>query len=240
MKNFITIIFVCSSIQLVAQNKIAEIAYQGYLTSDLEKLAEPLNKTGVDNLIKSRNINFLYDYLELSYVLLFSAIAQEDETAFSRHVDGSVDIAERILALDKEHAEVMAILSGIYGLKIAHSPMKAMFLGPKSGRYSEQSIETAPSNPVVLLMYGIIKYNTPSMWGGDMDKTIEVLNKTIDHYEKTKNTSKNWKYLHALAWLGLTYEEKEKYRLAESAYKKAILTEPRFEWGATLFKKIGN
>ncbi len=240
MKKLILLIFVINTFHLFAQNEIDEIIYRGYLKADLKKLAAPLDKVAFKDLIKSQDTDELYQYLELSYVLLSSTLTYEDEVTFSKYVDNTVELAERILEVDKEHAKAMSILSGVYGLKIAYSPMKGMFIGPKSTRYAEKSYETAPSDPTTLMMYGINKYNTPGAWGGDIDKAIEVFKAAISYYEEKEKTSNNWKYLNSLAWLGLAYEEKKEYGLAESAYNKSIETEPDFEWGIHLLEAIGD
>ncbi len=239
MKTLLVMLFTIISVISTAQTDMSKAMYEGYLTSDLDLLSKKINSIAYDELIASNDIEALYENLELHYVLLSSTLTYEDEVTFSKYVDNSIELAETILKIDKNHSPARAILSGIYGLKIAYAPMKGMFLGPKSGRHSGQSYEMASEDPTVLLMYGINKYNTPSTWGGDTNKAIEVLNKTIAYYENNQMTVENWKYLHALAWLGLAYEEKEEFGKAEAAYKKSILAEPGFEWGVFLFSEVG-
>lgn len=239
MKRTLLLTYIFVSTAIFAQSDNQEGFYKAYLNSDLEFLKTYIDGHNNDELLKSTDIDLLTSELESYYVLLSSTLSYEDEEeTFDNYVDNHIAIAERIIALDEKNAVANAMLSGIYGLKIAYSPMKSMFLGPKSNSHSSKSMEFDKEDPVVLLMYGINKYNTPKTWGGDVDAAIEALNKVTKIYEEKEQIKGNWKYLHALAWLGISHEEKKEFNQAKKVYQKSVKTEPEFKWGELLLSEI--
>ncbi len=79
-----------------------------------------------------------YQLLEAQYILLSGTMASQNEDLFDDYVDDTVKNAEKILKADSKHVKTNALLSAIYGLKIAYSPMKGMFLGGKSSEYGRK------------------------------------------------------------------------------------------------------
>ena len=239
MKRIFLITYLLANTSLFAQSGNELSIYMAYLTSDLDSLEKFVVANNYDEVLKSRDIQLLTSELETYYILLSGTLSYEEEEAtFDKYVDRHIELAERIISLDEKNGIAHAMLSGIYGLKIAYSPMKGMFLGPKNSSHSSKSMELDGEDPLVLLMYGINKYNTPSAWGGDINATINALNKVIKIYEEQSRVHQNWKYLHALAWLGIAYEDKKDKAGAKKAYEKSLEMEPGFNWGKILLSEI--
>ncbi|MEM6299496.1 MAG: hypothetical protein AAF740_12480, partial [Bacteroidota bacterium] len=149
--------FLCLFVGVQAQN---DPLYLGYLRANTTLL-----KSAVADLEKEGNNDV--KLLEGYYLLLNNTMRDKDEDTFDEYVDKAVDTAERILKKDKKHVKANAMLGAIYGLKIAYSPMKGMFLGGKSSSLSAAGISNAPDNPVGHFFFALNKYNTPETWGGD-------------------------------------------------------------------------
>lgn len=163
------------------------------------------------------------------YGLLNATMKDQDEKLFDAYVDGLEKKLEE-LAKDKVYgAEAKALLSSVYGFKIAYSPWKGMLLGSKSSDLLETAMKAAPNSPLVQKMYAGNQYFTPEMWGGDKNKALAAFLKSNQLYEKNQDTQ-NWMYLDNLAWTGIIYEEKGLQAEAKNVWQKALAIEPQFGW----------
>jgi tetratricopeptide (TPR) repeat protein len=163
------------------------------------------------------------------YGLLNLTMKDQDEKLFDAYVDGLEERLEE-LSKDKTHgAEAKALLSSVYGFKIAYSPWKGMLLGSKSSDLLEAALKSDPNSPIVQKMYAGNQYFTPEMWGGDKDKALAAFLKSNQLFEQ-RNDTQNWMYLDNLAWTGLIYKEKGMKAEAKKVWEKALALEPNFEW----------
>lgn len=203
-------------------------AYEAYVKgkpSTFQTLVKELKKSGVKTTEQKLAL------LKLQYGLLNSTFAKMDEDLFNNESDAAVDNAKAILEADKNNAEAKALLSGVYGFKMAYSPMKGMLLGGKSSSLLAEAMQTAPNNPVVRLMNGISAFNTPDMWGGDKKVARENFLKSIELFESQgASIENNWMLLHAHAWLGQSYSEADEAKKAVETYQKALKAAPEFGW----------
>lgn len=163
------------------------------------------------------------------YGLLNATMKDQDEVLFDAYVDG-LEMRLEELAKDKtQGAEAAALLSSVYGFKMAYSPWKGMFLGGKTSDLLETALKNAPNSPIVQKMYAGNQYFTPEMWGGDRDKALAAFLKSNQLFEQGKDTQ-NWMYLDNLAWIGIIYQEKGMQSEAKKAWDKALAIEPDFAW----------
>lgn len=165
------------------------------------------------------------------YGLLASTMADQDEDMFDDYYDDTVDNLEAIIKANKSWGEPKALLSAVYGLKMAYSPMMGMFLGSKSGNLIEKAKEQSPQSPLVIKLYANSKFFTPEMFGGDLDEAISSYNKCLQLYEAQPNQLVyNWLYLDALAFAGQAYLKKGEKEKARQLFEKALEIEPEFMW----------
>jgi tetratricopeptide (TPR) repeat protein len=170
-----------------------------------------------------------YQLALMEYGLLNATMKDQDEKLFDAYVDGLEERLEE-LSKDKTHsAEAKALLSSVYGFKIAYSPWKGMILGGKSSDLLEAAMKSAPNSPIVQKMYAGNQYFTPEMWGGDKDKALAAFLKSNQLFEQRSDTE-NWMYLDNLAWTGMLYQEKGMQAEAKKVWEKALAIEPNFEW----------
>lgn len=170
-----------------------------------------------------------YQLALMEYGLLNASMKDQDEKLFDAYVDGLEERLEE-LSKDKTHgAEAKALLSSVYGFKIAYSPWKGMILGGKSSDLLETALKSAPNSPIVQKMYAGNQYFTPEMWGGDKDKALAAFLKSNQLFEQ-RNDTQNWMYLDNLAWTEMLYQEKGMQAEAKKVWEKALAIEPNFEW----------
>jgi tetratricopeptide (TPR) repeat protein len=163
------------------------------------------------------------------YGLLNVSMVDMDKKLFESYVDECESRLEKLAAGKKYGAEAKALLSGLYGFKIAHSPLKAMMLGGKSSDLLEQAMKQNPESPIVLKMYASNQYFTPEMWGGDKELALKAFEKSTQNLLGT-DLEKSWIHLDNLAWTGILQKEMGDQVKAKATWGKALEIEPEFYW----------
>ena len=208
-------------------------SYQAYLSSD-EAMAKQQWKQVVaaaqqafDKDPKNEELQF---NLALSqYGLLSSTMRSQDEDFFDVYLDATIENLEAIKTVHA--AEAKALLASVYGLQLAYSPWKGMFLGPKSSSLMEKAMKMNSLSPLIWKLYGNAKYHTPDAYGGSVDEAVKAYEKAIDLYEADPaKKQNNWLYLDTMAFLGQAYTRKQQSLKAVAIYEKAIEVEPSFSW----------
>ena len=112
-----------------------------------------------------------------------TAIGNQEEELASELLDKSIILTKQLLKNNDKSAEANALLSAVYGLQIGLSPIKGMLLGSKSSNAAQKGIDLAPDNAFTNYVKGTNLFYTPSMFGGDIKKSVEYLEKARSIYE---------------------------------------------------------
>jgi tetratricopeptide (TPR) repeat protein len=233
-KNLLFAIITCMvCMNALSQDKTDEVLYKAYLAADTKpevwKNAVATRKTEYEKKPTDKLVGF--KLAQAQFALLSSTMRTKDEDLFDLYYDETVELIEKLIEQDKKWAEPPALLSAVYGLKMAYSPMQGMFLGPRSGSLIEKAKKLDPSSPFVMKVYANSKFFTPEMWGGDLQEAITAYEKSIQLYEAKQELLKsNWIYIDALAFMGQAYQKNEDKGKAIAAYEKALKVEPEFSW----------
>lgn len=167
------------------------------------------------------------------YQLGIYYFSSEDEDNAGKHLDSAVDHLKKSIDQNEKFAEAHALLSASYGMKIGLSPIKGMFLGPKSGGAISKALDLEPENPRVHLINGIGKKNTPSMFGGGTDKAIAALT-TADSlfkvYQLKDVLYPDWGHVEPKIWLADIAMEQDQLQLAREYLTAALQQEPENNW----------
>jgi tetratricopeptide (TPR) repeat protein len=163
------------------------------------------------------------------YGLLNVSMVDMDKKLFESYVDECESRLEKLADGKKYGAEAKALLSGLYGFKIAHSPLKAMMLGGKSSNLLEQAMKQNPESSIVLKMYASNQYFTPEIWGGDKELALKAFEKSTQKLMGT-DLEKSWIHLDNLAWTGILQNEMGDQVRAKATWEKALTIEPDFYW----------
>ncbi|MEP1035412.1 tetratricopeptide repeat protein [Ekhidna sp.] len=174
------------------------------------------------------------------YGLLNNTMATQDEETFDDNVDPTIDLLKEIIKNNPELGEAHAVLSSVYGLVMAYSPMKGMMYGMKSSSLMDEALRLSSDSPLVQKLFGGSKLYTPEMFGGDAKKAVAAFEKAIELYEEV-DTQENWLYMDTHMGLAMAYNKVKEKEKAEAILEKAIEMEPQYYWAkATLeqFKKL--
>lgn len=206
--------------------------------SDIYKIEEAMSTMDVATLKSIRSDLQGYPLALANYRLALSAnLSQQDDLA-----EDALHTAMKMLEnLDNEmpeNVEVKALLAQVYGYKIALSPIKAMYYGPKSQNKLAEAEAIASNNPRVLLVKGIGALNTPSMFGGDKDIAIDALNKSIAAFKDDEYSGYHWGFAEVYTWRGLIMQEQGDTEKAISDWNSALEIDPYYGWAQSLIARV--
>lgn len=202
--------------------------YQAYLSADQsswEKCIAELN-TAYD---KSGADQDLLNLAMAQYASYSAYMAKKDKEGAQEVINKAETNTKIYLENNAKSPEANALLSGIYGMQIALSPMKGMSLGSRTGNLLDKALKNDPNSAFANYQQGSSLYYTPRMWGGDVPKSIDYLTKAKELYE-TQGTENEWNYLNVLSVLGQAYHYQEEYEKAKSTYDQALSIAPGFGW----------
>ena len=172
-------------------------------------------------------------YIALADYRIAGLLSEESKDQASEHLKVAVEHLEKATEIDPQAAEAYALLSSAYGLQIGLSPMKSMLLGPRVGKASQKAEQLAPDNPRVVLSAAISDFNTPKMFGGSKEKSLQGLKRAAELFaqeEPTDPIQPVWGHREAYAWLGIAYQNQGELESARAAFEKALEIDPDFGW----------
>jgi tetratricopeptide (TPR) repeat protein len=140
-------------------------------------------KTQLEQKI-SQNPNDAGLYLDLARVhgyFLDVYEMRKDKKAAAEAVDKAIEAVQRSIQINDESADAHSLLADLYGRKISLG--SAMFAGPKFGpkvkEENARAMALDDKNPRVWASLGRQYLMTPKMFGGDIPKAIESLQKSL-------------------------------------------------------------
>ncbi|MBN2089279.1 tetratricopeptide repeat protein [candidate division KSB1 bacterium] len=167
---------------------------------------------------------------------LFSKNALEDKKLKAdaeKYTEEALEHLEKSIELKEDFPENYALKSNLLGKKIAFSPMKAIYLGPRSGIVSGKAMELGGQNPRVNLLIGISTLYTPTMFGGGADKALTLINQSIAIFDASTDTVSimpDWGKAEAYGYQGMIFMQQEKYPDARQSFQKALEINPQYGW----------
>jgi len=203
------------------------IVYNAYIMNDM-----PAWKTVIDRLQKQEKmssesilalVNYQYGYI--------GWCIGEDR----------IPEAERYIALTRENlalleetgynlSMVYAYKSALYGYEIGIAALRAPFIGRKSIKYAERSVETDPANYFGWLQLGNIQFYMPSVFGGSEKEALRFFLKAKTLLEENREAlCQNWNYLHLLTPIAPAYTDLKDYRSARLYYETTLKIEPQLQ-----------
>lgn len=227
------LLFLVSS-QVIHANYSAEerkqIVYNSYVSA---------NMTGWENVIKEmeRSRGGVSNKLELAeYYYGFTAYCigkKRKEEALITLRKGSA-LCDQILKLDPKNATAMAFKGAFVAFEISINKFKIIVLGRESMKWLNKAIETNPDNIQALTDRANAYFHAPSMFGGDINKSLAYYEKALKSLEKNNLTKNNWQYLNLYVYIANVYIKLDKKDKAKAVYKTALQKEPNFKWVSEL------
>ncbi|MEO9482409.1 MAG: hypothetical protein ABJG47_03145 [Ekhidna sp.] len=230
MKNILSFALLMIAGLSLAQNS-KQIQYAGYLNASKTMWERSIKLAEMEDGDKS------FEKALAMYGLLNNTMATQDEATFEEYVGPTTDLLKEIIDENPGHGEAHAVLSSVYGLVMAYSPMKGMLYGMKSSSLMDKALRLSPDSPLVQKLYGGSKLYTPEMFGGDSKQAIEAFTNAIELFEKG-DVEDNWLYMDTHMGLALAYNKVKENEKAEEILEKAILMEPQYHWAKATLAEI--
>lgn len=240
-KSAAIILLLISSISSAQQNNFNEElikagimqAEKAYLMYDVNLFLQAKETFEKALALDNSNILALYYSTYCEYKLLEMSMRKGNEYLFDKYYEGAVVKAEKIASSKEMESEGKTLLAAIYMMKIAHSSLSAVTLSPKIHSLLDQAQTLDKNNPRSYIIRGIMKYQTPGIFGGSYEDAMKNFTKAIILFEKQDETNSlqpNWGYMETLAWLGKSQEKLNNYDAAKFAYQKALSLNADFTW----------
>lgn len=182
---------------------------------------------------ENNNLTCLYYQTFCEYKLLEMSTRPGNGNLFDNYYDKAVANAEKLSSIEGYESEGKTLLAGIYMMKIASNPMAAVSLTPKIHSLLDEAQSNNSSNPRSYIIRGIMKLQTPAVFGGSNEDAAKNFAKAIQLFEKEDDVNPllpHWGYLESLVWMGRTQEKLENYDAAKFSYQKVLNIEPEYGW----------
>lgn len=168
----------------------------------------------------------------ISYYYGYTAwlIGSEKFDTAEVYIEKSEKIIERLLVDSPENPTLMAYKGAYIAFTIGISKLKAVYLGPRSMKYINKSIELDPNNIQGNIEKGNSMYYRPAAFGGDKEEAIAYYVKAVESFENQGLVVNNWMYINTMTALGQAYEATDQIPLAKLCYEKIIRIFPNFMW----------
>jgi tetratricopeptide (TPR) repeat protein len=206
-----------------------------------ENLQKAIKVNDVDNLIASKNyfadllekknyeelIHYYIGYADLNLFNIY--YGKKDKKNAKKYINDGIEHLEKAIGLKDDFAEGYALLSYLFFNKMGVAPLSMMSSGPKSGEHIKKALEFTPENPRVLYYAGLIKFNTPGMFGGSKEEGIKLLQKSVDSFKTFKLKMPffpDYGQEEAYAYLGYCYMELDNLDEAQRCFDKVLEINP--------------
>lgn len=179
------------------------------------------------------NLLPLYYITLIDYKLLEMSMRNKGENLFDLYYETALKNADKLERDKNFSADGKILTAAIYMMKIATTPMSAVTLSPKIHSLLDDAQKIAPTKPYSYVIRGMMKYNTPGIFGGSYEDALKNFNYAVRLFENDENENSInpvWGYAETLAWIGRTQEKLDNNDAAIFSYKKALSVEPEYGW----------
>ncbi len=171
------------------------------------------------------------EFVNYQYGYIAWCVGKKKYDEAKKYIEKAENTLNELEKIKFSLSSVYAYRAAFLGFKVAMSPLKAPFLGPKSVSNAENALKLSQDNWFAHLQMGNIKFYSPSIVGGSKSEAL-------NHYLRAKKIleandafyKSNWNYLNLLVGIANTYIELDNLDLAKKYYDAALLLYPNFHW----------
>lgn len=198
--------------------------YESYRNGSMApwpKLIEEMEQTNSADLIWQTEI------VKAMYGLVGYQIGLHDKNIAKSYINKADNYFEKLLSKYPNNSQLHSLAGAFYGYKIALSPYKAPFLGPKSMDHIDKAIQFDPAEPGGYIEKGNSLQYRPAIFGGDKAEALKCYRKALALFEARNDKNCNWQQMLLRAFiLKCLYETNQK------AEAESFLTSMQKEYGS--------
>jgi tetratricopeptide (TPR) repeat protein len=203
--------------------------------ADINQIDAAANTMNIAQLKQISSQTFDYEKAYAEYRLAITANILGQRQLASTHLDSAQANLEQLIKRENS-ADASALLASIYGMQIAFDNSKAATLGMKSSRLLTQAEQLDATNPRVKLVQAISAFNTPSIFGGGIEKAQTLATAAITLFEAPcENIC--WGHAEAYTWRGLAKQEDGDMAGAISDWQTALTVDAQYGWAKFLLSQ---
>lgn len=218
------LLFIASAGPAPAGDDSLDAAVEAARKTRDETQLQPL-KTQLERKI-TQNARDAVSFLNLARVYSYLVDVHEmrkDKRAAGADIYKAIEAAQQAIRLNDKSADAHSLLADLYGRKISLGI--AMFAGPKFGpkvkEENSKAMALDDKNPHVWASLGRQYLMAPKMFGGDVPKAIESLQKSLAIDPSQDET---W------VWLAKAFKKQGDKAKARDAIQHALLLNPNSPW----------
>ncbi|TQV67790.1 hypothetical protein FKG94_25000 [Exilibacterium tricleocarpae] len=224
----------CASLLCAAGAAAAEVDFaaveQAFARADATRLRSQVAE--LDDRPASageRDSRYLVAYAR--YRLAATYLQQQRPASAKPVLAQAIEQLRELLRAYPEFAEAMVLLAAVYGLEILRSPVKAVYLAPRANRLIDRGLELDPGNPRAYLMKGVVKFQTPTLFGGSVAEARELLETGLARAAATTRPAAiDWGLVDLHLWLGRVAADQNRRRQEQDHYAAALSISPDNHW----------
>ena len=193
------------------------------------------SRAHLERLLKMDSTSFLcryyIAYADFRLVSFYHSHSNNDK--IEKAIEDAIKQLDKVIELNPDFADAYALLSNMYGEKIAVSPIKSIYYGPKAGSARGKALDIEPDNPRAYLLDGTGKYFTPKLFGGGAENAQASLLKAVECFKSYKPKSvlyPDWGEREAYAWLGIIAKDMGDIDQAKTYFNQALEIDPDYGW----------
>lgn len=211
-----------------SQSAYRDSIYKAYSRGKMDKWYEIMDTC--EKNVTEHNVAEQFELISYYYGYTAWLIGAEKYDTAEVYIDKSEEIIDKLLVDSPKNATLLAYKGAYIAFTIGISNLKAIYLGPRSMRYINKSIELDSANIQGNIEKGNSMYYRPSAFGGDKTEAIKYYVRAVKSFEKQELVVNNWMYINTLTALGQAYEATDQIQLAKLCYEKIIRIFPNFMW----------
>lgn len=182
--------------------------YESYRSGNMApwpKLIEEMEQAN------SADLSWQTEIVKAMYGLVGYQIGLRDKDIAKSYINKADNYFEKLLAKYPNNAQLHSLAGAFYGYKIALSPYKAPFLGPKSMDHIDKAIQFDPAEPGGYIEKGNSLQYRPAIFGGDKAEALKCYRKALSLFEARNDNNCNWQQMLLRAFiLKCLYETNQK------------------------------
>lgn len=211
-----------------SQSNYRDSIYKAYSRGKMDKWLEIMNTC--EKNVNQNNNDEQFELISYYYGYTAWLIGAEKYETAEKYIEKSEVIIDALLDELPENPTLLAYKGANIAFTIGISKLKAIYLGPRSMKYINKSIELDSMNIQGNIEKGNSMYYRPSAFGGDKSEAIQYYVTAINSFEKQELVVNNWMYINTLTALGQAYEATDQIQKAKLCYEKIIRIFPNFMW----------
>lgn len=175
-------------------------------------------------------------------MLQIQSLPHPDTRAAHATMDHAIEVLERAVELDPQHAESHAILGTLYGMKIQGGIFNAIRFGPRVHNHQKHALENGGNNPRVRYLLGTGRFHTAKNHAAYREALHTLLAAEKLFIAEAQHPQKpfepRWGLSSCRTFIGLSYLKLGEPAHAAQYFRKALADHPNDHVAARELAKI--